>query len=76
MVEAVVLIRVQPGRDMEVLEKVRAVEGVKEAFGVTGRFDIAVRTSAPDAETLGKLTLEKIRTLEGVLYTETLIAVI
>lgn len=76
MVEAIVLVRVQPGRDKEVLEKVRAVEGVKEALGVTGRFDIVARTSAPDANTLGKLTLEKIRILEGVLYTETLIAVI
>jgi len=76
LIEAIVLIRVQPGRDMEVLEKVRAVEGVKEALGVTGRFDIAAKTSAPDADALGKLTLEKIRTLEGVLYTETLVAVI
>lgn len=61
---------------MEVLEKVRAVEGVKEALGVTGRFDIAARTSALDVDTLGKISLEKIRALEGVLYTETLVAVV
>ncbi len=75
MGEAIVLIRVQPGREKEVLEKIRAIEEVKEALSVTGRFDIVARTSAPDIDMLGKITLEKIRALEGVLYTETLIAV-
>ena len=48
MTEAFVLVRVQPGKDKDVLEKVKAIEGVKEAFGVAGRFDVVVRTLAPD----------------------------
>lgn len=76
MTEAFVLVRVQPGKDKDVLEKVKAIEGVKEAFGVAGRFDVVVRTLAPDLDTLSRISLEKLRTIEGILYTETLVAVI
>lgn len=58
-----------------VLEAVKRVEGVKEAYPVTGHCDIIAIVEAPDLKTLATLVTKCIHTIKGVESTETLICV-
>ncbi|MEM3550897.1 MAG: Lrp/AsnC ligand binding domain-containing protein [Candidatus Bathyarchaeia archaeon] len=77
MVEAFVLVRVGSSEALNfmktVKEEVRKIEGVKEIFGVFGRYDFVVRVEARTLEELGNLVTDKIRGINGVLTTETLV---
>jgi len=69
--QAIVYIRTDPGKALDLLEKVKNVEGVKFAAATTGRFDIVARVEAPDLEAIGEAVVGKIQGIEGVRYTET-----
>jgi DNA-binding Lrp family transcriptional regulator len=71
-----VLVRIQPGRDREVGERIRAIEGVKGVCLVTGRFDAIADVEAPDMDALTEVICGKIRRIDGVLYTETLVCAV
>ena len=69
--QAIVYIRTDPGKALELLEQVKKIEGVKFAAATTGRFDIVARIEAADLEAIGKAVVGKIQTIPGVRYTET-----
>jgi len=69
--QAIVYIRTDPGKALDLLEKVKNVEGVKFTAATTGRFDIVARVEAPDLEAIGEAVVGKIQGIEGVRYTET-----
>jgi len=77
MVEAFVLIRVGSGEALNfmktVKEEVCRIKGVKEIFGVFGRYDFVIRVETKTLEELGNLVTDKIRGIQGVLTTETLV---
>jgi len=73
--EALVYIRVDPGKSLEVAGAVRGVEGVKEAYAVTGRFDVVAKVEAADVKALGKITVGRIQKVAGVRSTETALIV-
>lgn len=50
---------------------IRRIEGVESAEDVSGPYDVIVRTSAPDMDTLGKLVVSKIQSVEGITRTLT-----
>ncbi|MBS7640362.1 MAG: Lrp/AsnC ligand binding domain-containing protein [Candidatus Bathyarchaeia archaeon] len=58
-----------------VLEAVKRVEGVKEAYPVTGHCDIIAVVEVPDLKALANLVTKCIHTIKGVESTETLICV-
>jgi DNA-binding Lrp family transcriptional regulator len=68
-----VLIRTAPQRSREVYWKLKNMEGVANIVRVFGRFDLVLMIRALDIDAAGKL-VAKIREIEGVSYTETLIA--
>lgn len=68
--EAYVLIRTYGGKAKNVLNAVRTMEGVKNASGVYGSYDIIAKV---ESDTIADLVVDKIRTLDGVIYTNTLI---
>ena len=70
-----VLIEVGPVAMQNLVAKIKAIEGVKEACGVTGPFDIIVRAEADDVAELGELVTTKIQTLKGVLRATTSVVV-
>jgi DNA-binding Lrp family transcriptional regulator len=74
MVVAGVLIKTAPGKEKSALESIRKIEGVTRALGVFGRYDIVVMLQAKDLDEAMETVLSKIRTTEGVIDTETLIA--
>ncbi|HEX08739.1 MAG TPA: Lrp/AsnC family transcriptional regulator [Thermoplasmatales archaeon] len=54
-------------------EKIAKIERVKEVYGVFGRHDIIARVEAPSLESLASLIADKIRSIPGIISTETLV---
>ncbi len=73
MTYSCVLINVDNGKIIPVLERIRKIEGVIDVFACFGRFDIVVILQANDISELAMLTAE-INSIEGVEKTETLVA--
>lgn len=51
--------------------EIRRLEGVEAADDVSGPYDVIVRTSAPDMDSLGKMVVAKIQAVEGITRTLT-----
>ena len=68
-----VLIRTAPQRSKEVYWKLKNMEGVANIVRVFGQYDLVLMIRALDIDSAGKL-VAKIREIEGVSYSETLIA--
>lgn len=68
-----VLIKTDPNKTKSAYEQIKSIEGVANITAVFGRFDIVVMIKALDIEAAGKM-ISKIRGVDGVLSTETLIA--
>ena len=77
MVTAFVLIRVGTGEHLNFAksakEEMMKIEGVTKIYGVFGRFDIITQIEAPNLEKLSRITTDKMRAIQGVLSTESLI---
>jgi len=72
MVKALVLIRTKPG--VRLKETAKKIDGVKQAFDVTGRFDAVAIVEVDKFSDIKRVAL-KIQGLEGARRTETLIQV-
>lgn len=55
----------------QVAGEIASIEGVESADDVSGPYDVIVRASAPDMDTLGQLVVSKIQTVEGITRTLT-----
>jgi DNA-binding Lrp family transcriptional regulator len=73
--EVLVFIRTRAGKALDVVEEVKKTEGVKEAFAITGRYDVVARVEAESIEKLGETVVRKIHGIDGVERTETAIIV-
>ncbi|HEX9762361.1 MAG: Lrp/AsnC ligand binding domain-containing protein [Acidimicrobiia bacterium] len=71
MVEAYVLIQTEVGKAALVAEQVRVIPGVESADDVTGPYDVIVKASSDDVDSLGKLVVAKIQAVEGITRTLT-----
>jgi len=67
-----VLVVVSIGREFEVVEKIRGLEGVTEAIVVYGEYDVVVRIEADSMKVIDKV-VTSIRNIPSVLRTVTLI---
>jgi DNA-binding Lrp family transcriptional regulator len=54
-----------------VAREIRDIEGVEAAEDVSGPYDVIVRTSADDMDSLGKMVVAKIQSVEGITRTLT-----
>ena len=68
--QAIVYICTAPGKALEILEKVRGIDGVKFAAATTGRFDVVTRVEVADLSALGEAVVSKIQGIDGVRRTE------
>lgn len=75
MPTAFVFINTSPASMPEVLKKVKAIEGVKEAEMLYGVFDIVAKVTTETMDQLKQIVTFKIRMLPNVLTTNTLLAV-
>jgi len=72
--EAYVLINVDMGKTMEVLEALAKLEGVTSAHSVTGPYDIVVAIGVTNLDRLGSL-MSDVHSIYGIERTTTCIAV-
>ncbi len=72
---ALVPINTETGVEEKVLEKLKSIKNVKEAFIVYGVYDMIAKVEANDLEELRDVVSTRIRRIEGVRSTVTLIVV-
>jgi len=77
MMEALVLIKVGTGEHLSFAktakEEISKIEGVAKVFGVFGRYDLVAHVKAQNLEAISNIIMDKIRSITGVLATESLI---
>lgn len=73
MVDAIVLAKVAAGKDKEVLEKVKIVNGVEHACATYGIYDLVIRVYFQSIEALDKFVFHDLRSIPSVRDTVTLI---
>jgi DNA-binding Lrp family transcriptional regulator len=73
MPQAFVLINVESGAEGEVVNQLREVEGVEEAYFSYGVYDIITKVKADTMEKLKDMVTHNLRTLSRVRSTLTLI---
>jgi DNA-binding Lrp family transcriptional regulator len=56
---------------IQVAGAIRQIEGVESAEDVSGPYDVIVRASAADMDSLGKLVVARIQSVEGITRTLT-----
>ena len=67
-----VLVKSKMGHEMDVMNDILKIDGVKEATGTFGQFDIFVKVQANTRSDLDKIITKKIRIVPNVLSTTTL----
>lgn len=73
MVEtAYVMINCEMGAEGEIVEAVKSIDPVKEVLGVFGNYDIVVKIECSNVEEICETIAKKIRQLEKVHCTTTL----
>ena len=71
--QAFVLIGTEVGAEKEVLEELKQIESVKEAYIVYGIYDLLAKVIVKDTEELKNIVSNKIRQIERVRSTLTMI---
>ncbi len=74
MVTAIVLIEAETNRIPALAEQIVNMDGVQEVFSVAGRHDLVAIVKVPRNEDLADVISDKMRHLEGIVATETMIA--
>ena len=67
-----VLVKSKMGHEMDVMNDILKIDGVKEAIGTFGQYDIFVKVQASTRTDLDKIITKKIRLVPNVLSTTTL----
>jgi len=73
MVKAYVMARVDAGKDKEVLEKIKIVNGVEDAYATYGIYDLVIRVYFQSIEALDKFVFHDLRKISAVKETVTLV---
>ncbi len=72
-ITAYLLIVAEVGREYEIADRIRGMEGVREARIVYGEFDIVAKLEVPDLSALDSM-VTRMRAIQGIIKTSTLIA--
>jgi DNA-binding Lrp family transcriptional regulator len=72
--KAAILVFTEAGKFDEVVDELKKITGVKHAFAVAGRADVAALVEVPDLKGLSNLALKVFKT-PGVTASETLVEV-
>jgi len=63
----------QQGLHRAVLEGIEEISGVLEAHLVFGRYDVIAKVEAKNTDDLSSLVVDRIKSIPGVLWTETFV---
>ena len=75
MVSAYVLINCDIGSEEDVISHLKTIDGVKEAHGTFGAYDIIAKIESDNAETLRDTVTWKIRKIKRIRSTLTLMTI-
>ena len=73
MVTGLVLVRLVSGKEKTALQKIKETKGVSHVSAVFGRWDLVLDMETEDLPGLSTAVVTNIRSIPGVLSTETLI---
>ena len=73
MVTGLVLVKLVPGKEKQVLARLRNIKEVVHMSAVFGRWDLVLDMETQDLEQLSQVVVNEIRNIPGVLSTETLV---
>ena len=74
MVTAIVLIKAETSRIPDLANQIAEMPGVSEVFSVAGRHDLVAIVRVSENEDLADVISDKMRHLDGIVETETMIA--
>jgi DNA-binding Lrp family transcriptional regulator len=69
---AFVLVKSKMGHEMDVMNNILKIDGVKEVMGTYGQYDIFVKVQASRRTEIEKIITKKIRVVPNVISTTTL----
>ncbi|MCW3998059.1 MAG: Lrp/AsnC ligand binding domain-containing protein [Candidatus Bathyarchaeota archaeon] len=75
MERALVLFNIESGSKNQVLKNIKKVEGVEEAYFSCCKYDLAAKVKADSWETLEDVIINKLRQIEKVRSTTSLILI-
>ncbi len=73
MITGLVLVKLQAGKEIQAMAKIKNVKGISHVSAVYGRWDLVVDVETDDLPSMSKLVVEQLRTIPGVSETETLV---
>ena len=73
MASGVVLTKLVPGKEKQIITNLRAIKGITHISAVLGRWDLVIDVEAESVQELTMLVVHKIRAVSGISTTETLI---
>ena len=73
MISAYTLVRVEPNKSAEVLNKIRRIATVKEVVPVYGEYDLLLETETKSLEELDLLVYNSLRTIPEIAKTTTMV---
>lgn len=68
-----VLCKLTPGKEQKAVRTIRALEGVTEVYMVFGGWDMILAAESDTVDKLSSLIVSRIRAVDGVAATETLV---
>jgi len=72
METAYVLVKSKIGHEMEVMNDILKIDGVKEVMGTYGVYDIFIKVQVPTRKEIEQVITKKIRKVNNVISTTTL----
>ena len=73
MITGLVLVKLMSGKESTALAKIKSVKGVAHVSAVFGRWDLVLDMECEDLANLSDTVVHEIRSIPGVLSTETLV---
>jgi DNA-binding Lrp family transcriptional regulator len=70
-VSAYLLVQTDVGRAADVADQIRAIDGITDAHGVTGPYDLIVRAEADTLDELGRMVVSRVQMVDGIMRTTT-----
>lgn len=68
-----VLCKLTPGREQKTVSEIRAIEGVTDVYMTFGGWDLILAAEADTVDKLSNLIVSRVRAIDGVAATETLV---
>ncbi|CAE6500028.1 MAG: Lrp/AsnC ligand binding domain-containing protein [Candidatus Nitrosotenuis sp.] len=69
---AFVLVKCEMAHEMDVMREILKIDGVKEAHGTYGMYDIFVKVQGPSHKEVSEIVTKKLRRIPNVISTTTL----